>query len=448
MMTPTLAREKDSFLLAAETVARTRRGKDPAWMEKLRDDALSSLESLQLPTTRHEEWKYTNIAPILRLDLFHSNALEPNRVSSDSLRASTFAEGKQSLLVFINGHFSAELSDTSGIAAGITVGNIADVTARDPRRLREHLGTYASWRDSALTAANTALISDGAVVHIPERAVVESPIHVLYIATPSELANSFHPRTLVIVERDAIATVIESYVSLEDETVYFTNAVTEVAVAEGARLDHYRLQEESEKAFHIGRTEIAQSGSSTYNSCAISIGARLARHDLNLKLDGERSESSIDGLYVASDGQHVDNHTSIDHQHPNCASHQLYKGILDGDGRAVFNGKIFVRQQALHTDARQLNKNLVLSSEASVDTKPQLEIFADDVKCAHGATVGQLEDEELFYLASRGLDPERARALLTYGFAEDVISRISLKSAREQLDRIVLDKLHQSLEVQ
>jgi Fe-S cluster assembly protein SufD len=446
-MTPTLARERHSFLNAADNLARTR-SKGPEWIETWRSEGLASLETLSLPTTRDEEWKYTNIAPILKLELKHSSAQEQRALSLDSLNAFTFAEGRRSLLVFVNGQFSAGLSDVLSLPDSVTVGNLSDVAAHKVQALRDHLGAHASSQDAVFTAANAALCRDVAVVLIPQGAVVETPIHILYIASPSAQVNSFHPRTLLIAERGAIATVIESYVAFGDEGVYLTNAVTEVSVAEGARLDHYRLQEESESAFHIGRTEIAQAGSSTYNSCAISLGAKLARHDLNLKLDGERSESSVDGLYVASDGQHVDNHTSIDHEHPNCASHQLYKGILDGDGRAVFNGKIFVRQNALHTDARQLNKNLVLSNEASVDTKPQLEIFADDVKCAHGATVGQLEDDELFYLASRGIDPERARALLTYGFAEDVISRISLKSVREQLDRIVLDKLHQSLEVQ
>jgi Fe-S cluster assembly protein SufD len=252
---------------------------------------------------------------------------------------------------------------------------------------------------------------------------------------------------LIVAGEASIATVIESYVSLGEDT-YFTNAVTEVFTAPGARLDHYRLQEESEQAFHIATTQVNQQRGSNYTSYAISLGGEIARHNLNVALTDEAIETTIDGLYVVTGNQHTDNHTVIDHQKPHCASHQLYKGILDGRGRAVFNGKVFVREGALLTDARQLNKNLLLSAEAHVDTKPELEIFADDVKCSHGATVGQLEDEELFYLASRGIGQEKARALLTYGFAEDVISKIKLKSIREQLDRIVLDKLNQSLEVE
>jgi Fe-S cluster assembly protein SufD len=282
-------------------------------------------------------------------------------------------------------------------------------------------------------------------VYIPEGKAVERPIHLLFIATGADPVAS-HPRTLVVAGRGAIATLIESYVST-DESVYLTNAVTEVFTAEGAVVDHYRLQEESDRAFHIGATEVCQERGSHYTSIAVSLGARLSRHTLNAALTGEHCETTIDGLYVVTDGQHHDSHTQLDHQKTHSASFQLYKGILDGRSRAVFNGKVIVREGALLTDARQLNKNLLLSPEAHVDTKPELEILADDVKCSHGATVGQLEDEELFYLASRGLAPERARALLTYGFAEDVISKIRLKSVREQLDRIVLDKLHQTLEV-
>ena len=212
-------------------------------------------------------------------------------------------------------------------------------------------------------------------------------------------------------------------------------------------VEHYRLQLESELAFHIGTTKVSQERGSSYRSVAISLGAELSRHTLDIAQRAEGTETTIDGLYVATGGQHVDNHTSIDHAFPHGQSNQLYKGILDGRARAVFNGKVFVREGALLTDARQLNRNLLLSTETTVDTKPQLEILADDVKCSHGATVGQLEDEEIFYLTSRGIRPERARALLTFGFAEDLIGRIKIGSVREQLDRIVLEKLHQSLEV-
>jgi Fe-S cluster assembly protein SufD len=251
---------------------------------------------------------------------------------------------------------------------------------------------------------------------------------------------------LIVAGQGSIATIVESYASV-NESVYLNNAVTEVIAQQDAVVTHYRLQQESEQAFHIATTQVFQERGSNYTSYAISLGAQLARHDLNVKHGDQNIETTIDGLYVVTGNQHCDNHTSMDHAHPHCTSHQVYKGILDGKGRAIFNGKVFVREGALLTDAHQLNKNLLLSPDAHVDTKPQLEILADDVKCSHGATVGQLEDEELFYLAARGISPERARALLTYGFAEDIISKIKLASVHKKLDQAVLDKLRQSLEV-
>jgi Fe-S cluster assembly protein SufD len=442
---PQTLTEKENDFSSYKLFAKTREGRDPAWLVTLREKAAASFESLAFPTTRDEEWKYTNVAPILKTPYRVVFDLDDEALTTAAIAPFTFEESRRSQLAFVNGLFSPKLSDLSGLPAGVVVGNLAEIPAEHDRVMGRHLGIYADYRDQAFTALNTAHIGDGAFVYIPEGQAIERPIHLLFIATGADPVAS-HPRTLVVAGRGAIATLIESYVST-DETVYLTNAVTEVFLAEGAVVDHYRLQEESDRAFHIGATEVCQERGSHYTSIAVSLGARLSRHTLNAALTGEHCETTIDGLNVVTDGQHHDSHTRLDHQKPHSASFQLYKGILDGRSRAVFNGKVIVREGALLTDARQLNRNLLLSPEAHVDTKPELEIFADDVKCSHGATVGQLEDEELFYLASRGLAPERARALLTYGFAEDVISKIRLKSVREQLDRIVLDKLHQTLEV-
>jgi Fe-S cluster assembly protein SufD len=446
MMTPIVAKEKNDFLSAVRLFAKTRAGGDPAWLVELRETAGARFEELALPTTRDEEWKYTNIAPLLKVPFRQEFDLNIDGLTREKLAPYLIDEARGRLLVFVNGLYAAELSEQSAVPEGVVAGNFADLPKAAASRLRDHLGVYADHRNIAFTALNTSLIGDGAFIFIPEGKVVDEPIHLLFIATARESGTVSHPRVLIVAESGAIATIVESYVALNEE-VYFTNAVTEVFVAAGAVIDHYRLQEESERAFHIGTTEVHQEGSSVYRSCAISIGAELARHDLNVALTGEHTETRIDGLYIASNRQHVDNHTVLDHQKPHGTSHQLYKGILDDQARAVFNGKVLVREGALLIDARQLNKNLLLSSGATVNTKPQLEIFADDVKCAHGATVGQLEEDELFYLASRGLSPEKARALLTYGFAEDVISKIRLQSVRKQLDRMTLEKLHQSLEV-
>ncbi|MFN0084609.1 MAG: Fe-S cluster assembly protein SufD [Blastocatellia bacterium] len=440
-----LVKEKENYFSAYKLFAETRVGRDPAWLIAMREKAGAAFESLDFPTTRVEAWKYTNISPILRVPFRQVFDLSPEGLPSEAIAACTFEESRASQLVFVNGLYSRELSNLSALPAGATVCNFGEIPAGGGAEIRRHLAAHADYRDEIFTALNTACLGDGAFVHIPGGKAIETPIHLLFLSTGKEPTVS-HPRALIIAGEGAAATLIESYASIGKE-VYFTNAVTEVFASRGAALDHYRLQEESERAFHIGRTQAVQERDSNYMSYAISLGGEIARHTLDVSLTGEGIETTIDGLYVTTGRQHTDNHTTIDHAHPNCASHQLYKGILDGRSRAVFNGKIFVREGAVLTDARQLNKNLLLSAAAHVDTKPELEIFADDVKCSHGATVGQLEDEELFYLASRGLPTERARALLTYGFAEDVISRIKLPSVRAQLDRLVLEKLHQSLEV-
>lgn len=441
-----LVNEKENYLAAFKRLAESRVGQDPAWLVRLREEAAARFEELKFPTTHDEEWKYTSVAPILKVPFRPASAQDRQSVTAESIAPFAFHESRQSQLVFVNGFYSRELSDLSAIPNGIIACNFADVPEAHANVIREHLAAHADYRSEVFTALNTASIGDGVFVYVPQGKIAETPIHLLFISTAPETSIISHPRTLVVAGQDAVVMVIESYVSLANDRC-FTNAVTEVVAGAGAVIDHYRLQEESERGFHIGTTEVHQERGSNYSSCAISLGGEIARHNLNVALNGENIVSTINGLYVVTDRQHVDNHTTIDHQQPHCTSHQLYKGILDGKSRAVFSGKIFVRAGALLTDARQLNKNLLLSHEATVDTKPQLEIFADDVKCAHGATVGQLEDDELFYLASRGLTPERARALLTYGFAEDVISKIRLASARKQLDEIVLARLHQNLEV-
>jgi Fe-S cluster assembly protein SufD len=433
------AKEKEmNQYLAAFAAAEQTRTNAPAWLNNLRANAIAQFERLGFPTTRNEEWKYTNVGPILKHE-FRAATTAPTVANLDNF---TYPESRESQLVFVNGVCAPELSSLSAIPAGVTICNFADA---DQKLLSQYLATQIDYHNDAFSALNTAFASDGAFIVIPRGKVVEAPIHLLFITTEANTIS--HPRVVVVAEEGAVATLIESYVALNDDAVYCTNAVTEVIVNRDANLTHYRLQEESTNAFHIATTQVQQDSKSTYTSYAISLGGDIARHTLNVKLDGEHCESTIDGLYVVTGKQHCDNHTTIDHAQPHCNSHQLYKGILHDKARAVFNGKVFVQIGALLTDARQLNKNLLLSANAHVDTKPQLEIYADDVKCAHGATVGQLDEDELFYLRSRGLQPETARALLTYGFAEDVISKIKIDSVRKQLDEIVLTRLHQNLEV-
>jgi Fe-S cluster assembly protein SufD len=294
-----------------------------------------------------------------------------------------------------------------------------------------------------LTALNTAFIQSGVFVYVPKNVKLEKPLQITFIGGTANSAA--FPRVLVIAEENSSATLIENFVAGSEDR-YFTNAIAEIVLRDGAHLEHYRLQRESKKAFHVSTTSAELGRASRYDTTSINLGAQLSRHDISVVMDHEGAETWVDGLYMVDSDQHTDTHSVIDHKQPHCNSHQLYKGILDGNARAVFNGKIFVREGAQKTDAMQTNKNLLLSDKARVDTKPQLEIYADDVKCAHGAAVGQIDPEELFYLETRGIGPELSRSLLTYGFAEEVIAKIKLESIRTELDQTVLKQLHASLE--
>jgi Fe-S cluster assembly protein SufD len=283
-------------------------------------------------------------------------------------------------------------------------------------------------------------------VLVPQGAQVETPVHLLFLSDSNAAQAVTFPRVLVVGEPSSAATLIESYASAAD-VAHWTNAVVEVVLGEGARLEHYKVQRESAQGYHIATTTAELGRNSVFETTTITLGAQLSRHNIAVRLADEGALCRVDGLYIVGAGQHTDTHSLIDHTQPHCTSRQLYKGILDGKSRAVFNGKVFVHEGAQGTDAQQTNRNLLLSKEARVDTKPQLEIFADDVKCAHGATVGQLEEEELFYLISRGLHRELAQNLLTYGFAEEVIDKIKIESIKAQLDEAVLNRLHAKLEV-
>jgi Fe-S cluster assembly protein SufD len=422
----------------------------PSWVERLRENAYARFEKLGFPTSDQEEWKYTNVAPIAKTEFAPSYAgqtVTAPSFDSAQLRGFSYAESRQSQLVFVNGIYRRELSSIEALAEGVAAIDLADALKEEKYAtiIREQLARGADFSDNAFAALNTAFITSGAFLFIPPGRQVETPVHLLFLSDGRQEPLASFPRVLIVAESGSTSTVIESYASVKDDA-YFTNAVVEVNLMEGARLSHYKVQRESSAAFHMATTRATLARDSHYDSTAITLGGQLSRHDINVTLDAEGAECWVDGLYLVGARQHTDTHSLIDHRQPHCTSHQLYKGILDDHARAVFNGKIFVRAGAQQTDARQTNRNLLLSNEARVDTKPQLEIFADDVKCAHGATVGQLEEEELFYLASRGLSRELARNLLTYGFAEEVIEKIKLESIRTQLDKAVLNRLHAQLE--
>lgn len=445
-MVTEIARKESSYRQAFRELQERQQSQGVDWLERLRGNAMDRFEEVGFPSVKNEEWKYTNVAPIAGI-AFEPGFLQPaaHSVEAEQLSGFSCVETAQSQLVFVNGLLRKDLSSMSGVPDGVVAIDLADAVADERYReiIWRHLAQQADYIADGFTALNTALISHGAFVYIPKDVVVEAPLHLLFISDGVQTAS--FPRVLVISETNSSATLLESYASTK-ESQYFTNAVVEIVLQEGARLEHYKVQRESVTAFHVATTAVDLGTNSSYDSTAITFGAQLSRHDLQVTMDNEGAECWVDGLYLVTASQHTDTHSVIDHRKPHCTSHQLYKGILDGKSRAVFNGKVFVRHDAQKTDAMQTNKNLLLSNEARVDTKPQLEILADDVKCAHGAAVGQIDEDELFYLKARGIHPDLARNLLTYGFAEEVIGKIKIESIKAQLDEAVLNRLNARLE--
>jgi len=413
---------------------------EPAWLRTLRQDAISRFAETGFPTLRHEEWRYTSLAPITRLPF--RPALEPGRLelSREESEELLLRRFKQSCLVFVDGHFAPDLSSILPMPAGVRIGNLASALRTDGDRIRHFLARYARGDEHAFTALNGAFFRDGAYVCIPRGVAVEDPIRLLFIVHPEESGATVHARNLIVLEEGCRAAFSERYFS-SSQAPYMTNAVTEITVGANARLEYGKVISEGPEACHMGNLQFHQSRESELLSHSFSWDARFARNDIRSILDGEGIRCLLNGLYVAGANQVVDHHTVIDHAKPRCASHQFYNGILGGRARGVFNGKIFVRPDAQKTDAKQTNRNLLLSDTATIDTKPQLEIFADDVKCTHGATVGHLDEEAIFYLRSRGIGRETARRMLVYAFASDIINRVSFEPVRAQLDRLLLRRL-------
>ena len=432
-------KEKSFYREAFEAAARAG---EPEWLARARAAALERFEGLGFPTTREEDWKYTNVAPLARSE-FRPAAGPAGPLDAGEAERFVYEEARRSRLVFVGGRFRPELSALDALPGGVVALDLAEAARGGHAGLvREKLEARA--QAPAFESLNAALTAGGALVLVPDGARVEAPLQLLFLSAQDGSAS--FPRVLVAAGRDSRLDIIESYAAA-GEVSYLTNAFVEVFVGDGARVTHYKVQDEGERAFHVASTRADVGRDASYDLTTVTLGARLSRHDIEVRLGREGGECHVDGLYIVGDGQHADTHSVIDHLVPRGTSRQNYKGILDGKSRAVFNGRVFVHRDAQQTDAVQSNKNLLLSGEARVDTKPQLEIFADDVKCAHGATVGQLEEEELFYLLSRGLHPDLARNLLTYGFAEEIVGKIKFDSIRAQLDGAILNRLHARLEV-
>ncbi len=430
-MTASYVRQYDAFLADG--------GRGAEWLRPVRRGGMDRFAEVGFPGARDEEWRFTPVSAIANAEFVPADTSP--RVSAANLATFLFGHPEWPLLVFVDGRFAADLSNWPVLPGGARAGSLAAAIAAADPQVAVHLGHHAPVSDSPFTALNTAFIRDGAFVHVPAGVELAHPVHALFVASGETEGTVVHPRNLIVLERGARASIIESYVSLAPGGRYFSNAVTEVVSGEGAWTEHTRIQRESEGAYHVGLTHVEQDRDSHYRSFTLAMGGAIARHNLHVRLNAPNIETLMYGLYLTHGDQVVDNHTAIFHDHPNCNSWEVYKGVLDGRSRAVFNGKVLVRPEAQKTDAKQTNRNLLLSDGARVDTKPQLEIFADDVKCTHGATVGRLDDVALFYLRSRGIDAARARTLLTYAFAAEVVEEVALEPVRLELERLVRDRL-------
>jgi Fe-S cluster assembly protein SufD len=437
---PTTAEQTRPHLAAFEAFEKDGARRFPTWVNELRRTGISRFAALGFPTPKLEDWKYTNVAPIAELAFKPATSPSPAALSAAKAARFEVAGLGGSRLVFVNGHFAPTLSAISKLSRGVKVASLATAMNSDADLVKQHLGRYASASDHAFRALNAAFFADGAFIYVPKGVVVEEPVHLVFVAAASENGTAVHPRNLIVAEAGSQIKVVESYVSV-GSAAGFTNAVMEIAVGEGANVEHCKFQDESRDAFHVATIQSSLARDSRFRSHSISIGAQIARHDINTVMTGEGVECVLNGLYVASDSQLVDHHMIVDHAQPRCASHEFFHGILGGAARGVFNGKIFVRPGAQQTDAKQTNRNLLLTDDATVDTKPQLEIFADDVKCTHGATVGRLDEDAIFYLRSRGIPHSAARRMLTQAFASNILARIGVEPVRKQLDELLQGRL-------
>jgi Fe-S cluster assembly protein SufD len=408
-----------------------------SWLSELKAQAMERFVELGFPSSREEEWRFTNVEPLAQTSF--SLATPGASLSAADLDRMVGSD-YQPRLVMVDGVYSPSLSRVSGLPADVRVESLAATLDRAPDRLADHLGRYAKLDHSAFTALSTAFVRDGALVQIGAGVEWDRPIQIVFATSGVDRAVTY-PRSLIIVGDRARAVVQEIYVGRGRG--YFTNAVTELVVGGGGRLDHCRIQMESEDAFHIATTRSHQDRDSTLDSCSVVFGSGLARHDLGAVLDGSGAFLSLNGLSVLRGRQHADHHTLIDHAQPHCESHELFNGVFDEGSRGVFNGRIIVRPGAQRTDSKQTNNNLLLSRDARADSQPQLEIYADDVKCTHGATLGPLDDLSMFYLRSRGLGPTEARQLLTYGFGAEIVGRIRIPGVRDQLQKLLVGRLGQ-----
>ncbi len=430
------------YLSAFEQLEKRQNGDAQSRMYQIRRSAFESFKNLGFPTTQHEEWRFTNISAITKTEFqLPSSASLPVLTKEDILQ---FIPKNQEvhLLVFLNGFYQKKLSHIRALGKGMTVEPLSAVLSRNELELDRRFQSDESYRNNPFDAINTAFIQDGAVIRLDDGVISEIPVYCLFLASGSDVPFTSTTRNLINVGKNSRLTITEHFAGLGNNC-YLTNSITDVILSQDAVVEFTKLQAESEEAYHIDTLNVNQAGKSTFTGHTISLGGAIVRNNVRTKFEGEYGECTLNGLSLAMHEQLIDNHTAIDHAMPNCASHELYKSILGGKARGVFNGKIFVRKDAQKTDAKQTNKTLLLSESATINTKPQLEIFADDVKCTHGATVGQLDANQIFYLRSRGFGLDSAKDVLTTAFANDIIDRITETETRERCSEMMFQRLHE-----
>ena len=405
----------------------------------VRQQALERFDKLGFPTIRHEEWKYSNVKNLVN-QAFEFNAV--TNFSAKDLEEMAIPNLEGNILYFINGIYNTELSTIVSPDSELQILTFAEAAKAQPELVEQYFNKYSDYQDNAFTALNTAFAQNGVFVHVPDNKVVVQPVILRFISDARTLNVASQPRNLIVVGKRSEVQIAEAYRSFGDNAS-FTNAVTEFIVGEESNVHYYKIQNESDKSYHIGTTSVLQAGKSVFTANTVTANGGFVRNNLNIKIDGEYAEANMFGLYIPNGKQHIDNHTAVDHAKPNSNSNELYKGILKGKSTGVFNGKIFVRQDAQKTNAFQSCKNVLLSEDASMNTKPQLEIWADDVKCSHGTTTGQLNDDALFYMQARGISKDSARALLTLAFAQDVIDKFEIVAIKEYLQTLIEEKIYQ-----
>lgn len=431
----------ESFLKNFALLEQSLNGESELPLHQLRRRSLERFTTLGFPTTRDEEWRFTNIAPLTSTPFRPVLIPEPHSITETDIATAAYAGNAAHRLVFVNGHFAPELSNLGKVETGATVNNLATVIKANALVVEQLIESLPTTKPDPFAALNTAFVRDGAFISVPKGSIIEQPIHLLFIGSAASEATVSHLRNLISVGANAQVTIIEEYVSIGGSYSTFTNPVTQIAAGQNATVNHYRIQHEQESGFHVGTFHATLERGSTVNSITFTLGSTIVRNNTNAVLAGPSAHCTMDGVYLANGTQLIDNHTTLDHAAPHCTSHELYKGVLNDRGRGVFSGRIIVRQDAQKTDSKQSNRNLLLSDTAIIDSKPQLEIFADDVKCTHGATIGQLEDDALFYLRARGIGLAQARAILTFAFAEEVVEHIAIPELCDYLETLLNTRL-------